>query len=231
MELKYSLFKNQLTEDDKDYTARLQEVKTADIEVLIQEMVVPGGVTETQLRAVLAAHRNTILRLLRLGFAVNDGLIKIYPGISGVFEGEDDLFDPVRHKVKVHANPTKELRNALISADMVRVKPSSNTPEILVFEDYKTKKKDKVFTAGKMAKIKGKNICFEEDQANQGIFFIDKDQNETRIEDYAEVKPSSIIFLTPDSLADGDYEIVLRDRKSPIDRLRSTTFENLIRKA
>lgn len=228
MSFKYALYPNILTEDPEDYIGKLQEVETADQDTLIEMMTKSGGVSETHVRAVMTEYRKCTIELLKLGFAVNDGLIRIYPTLKGTFISDEDRFDNSRHQLAVQSTPTKDLKNILNDAQVSRVKPNIYLPELYVFEDIHTDTKSQKLSPGKMGKVKGNLLQFDKDDNEQGIFFADQSGNETRCVEYAEMKPSSIIFIIPDTLTANSYDIIFRSRKNSISGIREASLNVFI---
>lgn len=226
----FGLFKNYLTPDPEDYSAKVQNLKVADEEVILKEMVVPGGVTETQAAAVFTARRVAIKKLLAGGMGVQTDYCDIKPGVRGVFINDDDVFDRKRHTVVFNATEREGLQEIAKDMKPIKVKVSERTPSPERYVDTATQRRDEVITNGKVGEIKGSNLKCDETDTDQGVFIIMRDGSELRCADFIHNAPSRLLFYIPDTLTVSD-EIVLEVRNklnNTIQELRSGRFSKTL---
>lgn len=229
MAVDFTLFENKLTNNKNDYYARIMNSKTVDQQHLIKRMTLPGGMTLAHAKAVLAEYQFQLMLLLEEGYVVNDGLIRYKPGISGIFNNADDVFDPERHQKTVSTSPTKTLKEAVNEMELNRVKPQFIKMEIHSFTDLLTEERDKSITPGHMSMIKGKHLVFDKTDTVQGIFLVDESKNEVRCGQYGIINPSSIIFVIPSDISEGIYDIEVRSRKDALSKLHKAQFRKFLR--
>ncbi len=72
---------------------------------------------------------------------------------------------------------------------------TSPTPLLQRFTDLNTDTVNATFTPGQIASIKGSLLKFNEEDMQQGIFFISADNAETRVSRVVKNKPSELPFL------------------------------------
>lgn len=214
MALKFALYENPLAEDDDNYIARTQQVDTVDLDFLIEQMTLPGALTEAHARAVLTEYQNCVKHLLGLGFAINDGMIRYRLNITGVFDSDEDSFDAKRHKVVLNVRANKTMKNSFTNVGLLKVSPTYNKTSVSSFMDLSSNVYDSTFTPGQMARIRGVDMLFDVNDPKQGVFFIDTENREYRVEKYGIVNPSSVIFIVPDCIEVGEYQLILCSRKN-----------------
>lgn len=207
----FGLFKNHLTPDPDDYSAKVQNLKVADEEAILKEMVVPGGVTETQAAAVFTARRVAIKKLLANGMGVQTDYCEIKPAVRGVFINDDDVFDRKRHAVVFNATGREGLQEIAREMKPMKVKVSARMPLPERFVDTATQRRDEVISNGKVGEIKGSYLKCDETDNDQGVFIIKPDGSELRCADFIHNAPSKLLFYIPNTLTVGE-EVVLEVR-------------------
>ncbi len=93
-----------------------------------------------------------------------------------------------------------------------RVKASEYSPEPLKVEDVASQSLNEVLTPGNMACVKGESLKFEAEQADEGLFLLNEQNKETKVEHIARNMPSELVFLVPAKLTKGTYWIEVRNR-------------------
>lgn len=184
MYLKYSTRNNPLTQEADECMAQIQDVETLSEEDLVQEIVVPGGVTNTQVQAVVTAMKEAILKKLGQGYGIRTALVHYFPTISGVFTDEDDTFDPARHTVNIKTTPTRMVKEAAKHISLQKVTSTKRIPVINRFMDTATDTRDNLITPGLVAEIKGELLKLDPSDLSQGVFLIDAQKNTHRCEKY-----------------------------------------------
>lgn len=212
MPLEYYLKENHITSDDDDYMAISINPESYSIEDVYDYMTREGStVTRAEALAGFEEVTRAILNLVQQGHSVVTPLVNIRPGISGVFEDEEDTFDPDRHEVRIHVTPGLRLRETTEEIPTEKVEPRERLPKLTHYYDKSTETQDAQITPGGGARIVGSLLKFDEEDPDQGIFFVNtSDGAETRVEDtILRNKPSELIFINPE-LDPGTYRVEVR---------------------
>lgn len=228
MPVKYFTRPNPLKDDTNDYTAQVVDVPIITEEDLMNEIVVPGGVTSTQAQAFLAANTEAIIKNLSQGFAVRTKLVTFYPSISGVFNDEDDSFDKKRHSINIKTHPTKLVKEIASKIKVKRVPASKRLPVINKFIDTATYQRDKVITPGLVGEIKGERLKFDSMDLSQGVFLVDSQKNLHRCTKYIRIMPTNIIFYIPAELPAGNIELRVRTKMEGDTSVREGVYTELL---
>ena len=215
MAIPYYLLDNPLTDDPKDFRARLQLKGTKKrIDIVKRIMIKNSGLAESELIAVFDEERRAIEEFLEDGYSVDTGLVLIKPGVRGVFNSATEYFTPGKHELKINVSARKALKEVLKRITLVKVVNGISVPVITVFEDMISQTNNESITPGKSAKIFGDKLKFDAADAEQGIFFIKEDETETRVEEYTEVGNKKIIFNIPQGLTAGNYTLQVNGKTS-----------------
>ncbi len=79
-----------------------------------------------------------------------------------------------------------------------------------LFKDFASDTQNETVTPGGAAELRGSHLKVDTSDANQGVFFIAGDGTETKADTIMRNKPANLIFMVPDSLLSGDYDIEVR---------------------
>ena len=211
MTLRYGLGLNHLTDAPNDYTAVVTDTKTVGVSKIMERMIGKGStVTKAEGLSVIEEFEYAVVEVVKDGNAVSTDLFRIHPSISGVFNDEHDSFDPSRHNVRLNISPGPRLLEIISAIELEKVSITSAKPEIFQFVDLKSKSVNESLTPGQIASIKGNLLRLDEEDPQQGVFFITNDASEIRVTDFVKNKPSELMFFIPDSLATGSYKLELR---------------------
>jgi hypothetical protein len=212
MPIDYSLFKNNLTDDPDDYLARVVSNGTADLDQVIERMVAAGTtVTRADALSALESFFTAVTNLLLEGVNVTTPIANFKVGVRGVFNGPDDSFTPDRHQVNPTVSAGKRLRQEFQQKAQLR-KQESNipSPRPEVYLDINSDTRNLTLTPGGMGHLIGHRLKFDAADLNQGIFFIAADGTEARVTIIGQIKPSSLMFVIPNTLATGEYTVEVR---------------------
>ncbi|MFA8450111.1 MAG: DNA-binding domain-containing protein [Bacteroidales bacterium] len=207
--LKYSLYPLKIADENDAYYAKPQNVMVFKEEDLFKLLVKPGGVTETQLVAVLSARNNLIQQLLEEGHTVQDKFVRYSIQIKGKFNGVTDQFDRRRHKIVPHVSLA---RNNNFEFDKLRthkVALKNKSPHISQVFDFKTKSKNQMISCDGVVRIRGHHLRFDPKDNNQGIWITDDKRNSVKVELVIENTPSEILFYSPINLPDLPLRILI----------------------
>lgn len=226
--LKYYLAENYLTPDPSDFMAQVQTSRSFTLEDVVNEMLKRGtSLTATDVNAVLNLFHQVIADLITEAYAINLPLCNGQAGISGVFNGPADSFDPNRHVLKYNLNPGLLIRDAIRKVKTEKIDPTDKAPYIEQYIDVMSHTTDDVLTSKGIGEIQGSRIAFDAEDEEQGIWFVATDGTETKVSTVAMNKPSKVIFMIPE-LAAGEYELLLKVRYTNSKALRVTTHRKLL---
>ena len=170
----------------------------------------PGLERET-VEAVINLEQRVIQKLVLTGFRVNMGLFSAVAQFTGVVEGM--AFDSSRNSVYVSFTQGKDLREAIgaVGVNIVGEKGSSMYVSTGGAATRVPTDGSAAFvaTAGRNFTLKGSKIKIAGDDLSVGISFIAEDGTTTKLSDdmIAINEPSRLVFLVPDTLADGTYTL------------------------
>lgn len=120
-----------------------------------------------------------------------------------------DRFDPARHRLKFKARLGSHFDKVAANIKLEKVMAKPKTPLLLAFKDIESGSGNETITPGRTAVIKGYRLKFDQDDANQGIFFIGTDA-EYRARMVVSIKPKELIFVNPADLPPGNYKLEVR---------------------
>lgn len=211
MALRYGLILNHLTDDPDDYMGLVTDNETITTEQIVEQMIGKGStVTKAEALSVIEEFNYAVVDSIAKGNNVNTELFKVYPSLSGVFVNEHDVFDKKRHSIRLNLNAGKRLAEAASNIELRKVEVTVPQPVIQRFTDLKTKTINESFSPGQIASLKGALLKFDEEDTNQGVFFIAADGAETRVSNVVKNKPSELLFFVPESLTTGTFQIEVR---------------------
>jgi len=211
MSLRYGLIPNHLTDDPNDYMGIVTDNDTVSAETIVEQMIGKGStVTKAEALSVIEEFEYAVVEAVKNGNSVNTKLFKIYPSVSGVFIDQHDGFDPARHAIRLNLNAGARLSKAIADIDLRKVEITSPQPFIQQFIDLKTKTTNESFTPGQVAALRGSLLKFNEEDNDQGIFFIADDGTAIRVDNIIKNKPSELMFLVPERITTGSFQVELR---------------------
>ena len=192
--------------DDKIFVVQSQG--TADVDRLVEEMMkVNPGLERETLRMVFELLNRIIMQLLLYGMRINTGLFIIELVCKGVTY--DGAWHPDVNSLQINITPTKELREILDNTIINISGEASSAMSVTGGESaqgagYRVK-------AGRAFTLHGKNIKVVGDDPSVGITLTNSSSVETKIEGDLIIQndPSKVVFIVPESTADGEYELKL----------------------
>lgn len=223
MSLEYYLVPNHITDNPNDYRAVSRNSNSYTIEDVYKQMTREGStVTKAEALAVFEEITQAISTILQDGHSVVTPLVNISSSVTGVFDEEDDQFDSDRHKVQLNINSGLRLKNLPGSIEPTRIEGSEPAPDIKYLHDNVSGTRSELLTPEGGARIKGSLLKFDEEDSQQGIFFINtEDATEHRVERLPlRNMPKELIFTLPD-LPAGEYRLEVRSILSGTSNMRS----------
>ncbi|WP_309384088.1 DNA-binding domain-containing protein [Cerasicoccus frondis] len=231
--MKYALFPNALANEGNQYRAITQISGSKDLEAVVDRMILLGStITEADIRAVLVEAIRAVESLLIDGNRVNmGGLVQLWPGITGSFNGKNDAYDASRHQLSLNATAGRRLLKTL--RDKVapeRVDGIPPAPLVFDFIDDGSGTINEQLTPGDIGSIVGNRLKFNPDAPDEGLFFIDVDEGtETRLANIKQNHPKELIFRVPPDLpGDHNYRIEVRARMPRSESLRTGVLQDIL---
>jgi hypothetical protein len=232
--LEYSLHDNPLTKRPDDLAARVHVKRSYNKEEFIDLMLQRGTTTtRTDLVAVLNNIEETVAYITRDGGTVHLPLFHTGFGITGIFEGAMDNYDPARHALHAAVNPGPLLQEAAREVKLVKVHDIEPHPLVLEVKDSTTGKSDTVLTPNGAVEINGTNIKIIQSADTMSAVWFVKDDDSTRYPAQTLVMndPSRVIAMIP-ALPKGFYRVRITTRYSggsvPLKEPRTTTYGKLL---
>lgn len=202
--IKFGLFKHHISSKPGEYKAVIQNLELCDEDDLLEEMIVPGGVTATQASAVLTAYEGAIVKILKSGRGVKTRLFEIKPSVRGIFAGIDAMFDPNHHFVTFTISAREFLRNMAKGLNVQKVTVGERVPRLHRFIDTASQLRNEVLSSGKVGELVGDLLKCDPEDMEQGVFIGQGDGNEIRCANFIHNTSSRLIFFLPDTLESGD---------------------------
>jgi hypothetical protein len=207
MAIEFYLNPNNLHQEKEAHKAQLLIRNTLDSDDLIEAMLSRGtGVTRTDMVANEELRDTVLLDQLLEGHPIQTKLFKVRLKIEGVFDGAIDRFDPKRHRVRVVITPSAFLQKQVEGLYPRRKLVSKNTPILSSIWGLGKKSVDALVPGGYFV-LRGSHLYLDPADPEQGIFLVDAQRQKTRVEEYAEIRPSSITFCVPAGTAAGAYTL------------------------
>ena len=210
MPIRYFLQANPGTPDPNDYFARISTFTNYTEKDLAQDLVNRNVFPNAGLAlGAIQSYQALIAEKVADGCAVNTALATYRPGITGVFRGPNDLFDPARHDLMPSLQTGPLLRRAVRSASVQKTKPAWPAPVLIDFTDFKTGTHNATLTPRGIGEALGQHLKYG-DQPGEGPWFVNTATGEaTPVETVAKKTKSKLLFLCP-NLAPGTYRLEVR---------------------
>jgi hypothetical protein len=223
MLLNYSLIRNRLVNGDDVYSARVKPAGSIPEDTIIDEMLGSGTMaTRTDIIGVDSLHSQTILRWLKRGYCVKTGLVNFSISIRGNFDGKKAIFDPAQHQLVVTVSPGPLLESLdFVIESATRIDSPSHAPNPADLTDHESGTKNQKLTRGGTAQLEGRRLRFDQADPNQGIFFMNGQGGEIRVEQIMDHKPSTIWFKVPAGPTPGTYRLEVRTGNGSEDNIIS----------
>jgi len=212
MPLYYSLSDNPMTPNPRDYVAKTQVNNSLSMEDIFDLMTSRGStITKAEGLAVMEEFFNAVGQAVKNGSSIKTPLFNILPSISGVFNSPEDRFDPLRHQVRVRINPGKRLKEMEPEIVVNKIPAQKRKPVLLNYIDVKTGRTNEEITPGQAANITGDLLKFNEQDPEQGVFFINTLTREVfkLPGNLMQNRAKELIFMNPE-LPSGEYTVEVR---------------------
>ncbi len=238
MAIKYALFPQTLTSDPNDYIASVQLTNSADLEKIAEQILTNGSVlSKSDILALLEASVVATIALLRDGQRVTfGGLCDLMPSIQGTFNGQNDSFDPTRHRVTVGGGPGFRVRDEVEkNAAVEKVEAVKPEPNPTSYRDFQTGTENDLITPGSIGTLIGYRLKVNPAAADEGLFILNATTGASvaRIATFQKNKPGELVWLNPAAAAlpVGSYRLEVRARVDGGLQLRSGSLDRPLRRA
>jgi hypothetical protein len=181
---------------------------------VIDEMIFhSSSMTKADMLAVLESYHASIRRLLLKGFRVLTPMAQYGVSIKGNFVDQSDGFDTSRHRLEPRVSPSRELRQAIMNQVPVEKEMATvQQPSLIQYLSLSNGHTGNTLIPGGMGKLLGKELRYDPDDPEQGLFLIAADKSEQRLSSDGIIMPGSLVFMIPAELAPGNYRLEVRVR-------------------
>lgn len=218
-EWQLNLKPNTLTPDNpNDYVAEVYSRSDTLRNEQIAERIVAkrSEFRKETIESILKLRDEEVKEAIQEGLTFSDGLVRISPRVSGVWDSAKASFDSTKHKRTVDLGATKELRDALETVSVKVLGVKALGASILLVTDTATGKTDGTVTIGDDISIEGDKIKIQDtEDTAQGVFIIDASGAEHRVTRRLSAnKPSEVVARIPADVPEGACKVVIRTKYS-----------------
>lgn len=229
--LKYCLVKNLSKKNGPSHVALTRSIKTVTLDEFMQDLVDEGtGLTRPQALAYFEKMTQLVKGYLEQGFFVSTPLFRFRTSITGIFDVNNTFFNRKIHKINVCATPGIKVRKIKLEKPPIKVNASYKTPVIYKYIDHGSNETNSICTSKQIATLSGHELTFDKSDLRQGIFFesVAHPDRKFRASLYSRIKPSEIIFMTPE-LEPGEYKIIIYSETYSKMNIRSGTLKPVVK--
>lgn len=169
------------------------------------------------------------------GASVAFGLGYFNLAVNGVFIGDNNRWDSIKHNLSVRVTPTADLR-AAVNAAVVDVRGMAEIGTVInSVTDVTTGEMNTRLTPGGGVNLTGSKIKIAGDSAANGIILTNQTTNDTTVIALNAIltnDPSKVSFIVPATLAKGDYKLSITTQYSTAAQLlkepRTFSFDYIL---
>ena len=184
--------------------------KSRTLDDVIDHMIAEGtGLTRPQALAYFEKIVQIFEYFVQQGHRVVTPLVSVQPSIKGNFEDTEDMFDSSRHRIRIRSSSGIRMRKLESSVRLNKVDNKFREPAPKSLFDGTFREKNTKATPSGIASLYGKDLKFDQEDTQQGIFFISSTDVETRVDVYNRIKPAEVGFQIP-ALTSGEYTVEIR---------------------
>lgn len=209
--MRYYTTENKLT-NDGSYSARVLASRTYTEDELIDKMLHKRNiVSKPDLRGVISALKETIAEIVEEGSGLNLSWFKLGYSMKGRFNTAETVRDPNKHPLEISLNAGELLTDILERVRLERIIAPDFAPRIVSFIDAVSGTTKSVATPGGIFKVIGERLRIGgRGPKDVGLYLRAEDGTETRVEVLMDNEPGVINGQLPDTLATGDYRLVIK---------------------
>lgn len=209
--MRYYTTENKLTADGS-YSARVLVDRTYTEDELIDKMLNKRNiVSKPDLRGVFSAMKETIAEIVGEGNGLNLSWLKLGYSMKGRFETAEAARDPEKQPLEISMNAGELIDEKLEDVRLERITEPGFEPRIVSFIDAVSRTTKSVATPGGTFKVTGDRLRIGgQNPDDVGVYLRAEDDTETKVEVVLDNEPATLIGQLPDTLATGDYKLVIK---------------------
>lgn len=207
--MKYYLSENRLT-DEANYVARVLTERTINQDELIEKMLSKRNlVSKTDIVAVLNSYYEEIIESIEEGDNINLPIVNIGYSISGVFNTEEDNFNPDIHKLHVNLNGGKLINEIKEDIPLQKITAPITSTLINNCKDITSQTTNTTITSNGLFELNGVRLKVDGYKEEVGLYFVAENGTETKVQYIAQNSFKKVIGQAP-TLATGTYKIRIK---------------------
>ena len=216
MPVKYFIEAKRHAALDEVHIARIAGGDTADFDEVLDLICRGDEAWKSHVRMFFQAIPETVRDLLASGRKISTPAVVFGLSIRGRFTGTADEYDPARHNVRVLLKPGRAMLPVTRHEfQLEKTWAPVRDPVLDDFQDCTRTGRRGAATPGGGGIITGRNLKYDPDDPEQGIFFIADDGAEIRANAAIKTRDKEILFQIPDGLRAGtEYRIEVRRRRA-----------------
>jgi len=224
--LHYALYPNELTPDDpNDQIARPVDLVPRTLQDLVQKVTGPGSILKsTEVKAVVDAYWKAIADYTRAGEVYSDEFMATRLDISGVFQNEDDRFDPTRHSLVVGVRLKEPVASAVQDVKLRKVDARKSRPLIDSVYDWGSDLHNERLTPQDVLEINGETLKIHHNLEEEGIFFINQANGQDTKAPFVRTNEPKTLTTRVPALSPGQYRLEVRNTRHDGKTLRIGVF-------
>jgi hypothetical protein len=231
------LYKNLLTENPNDYTGRTRTEHVYNVEDIshLAEIRGSSGIPAAEMARYVHLWLKEMAYQLCDANGINTGYFTASLHVKGVFESPVDPFDSRKHKILFQFHQGSLLRKELDATNIEIAGVAETNPIIDTVTDLTTGDQNLDLTIGGIFEIKGFNLKYIPDDAENGIFFITTGGGlikSYRMTIVPTNTPHHLLAQIPASITAGDYMLEVRTTWSknpePLKSLKIGQFPGIL---
>jgi hypothetical protein len=211
MTLKYRIIQNPLKPDTGHYIALPTDNKTMNAEDIIEHMISRGStITKAEALATIEEFNRSLCEIIKNGNNVSTEVFSAYHSIKGVFANPQEMFNSNKHAHKLNMRAGKRLVEACQNIEYSKIEKALINPTIKFITNLKSGETNKTVNIGQLVSLTGTSMKIIEEKPECGLFLIDSNKNEIKIDQLVRNRPSEIMFYIPESINPGKHNVELR---------------------
>ena len=220
--LQFYLSPNLLTPDPNDNVAVPANVRVYSFsEVLDRITRRYPGLTPTQLLAAANEVFEEISQIVGDGGGVTTPIVNIFPGMTGVYNGATDNFDPKRHRCRANLTAGTQLNAAVKKIKPEKIVVPEALPYIMEVKDIVSGSVNDALTPGGVIELRGCKLKLVPTLPDDGIYLIEENGAVTKLSVLVENKPARLIAMIPADLPQGIYTLEVKSSYSTTKPLKT----------
>jgi hypothetical protein len=209
--LQFSLSENLLTLDTNDFIAVPANVRVYTFDEVLQRINNRyTGLTPTQLLAASKELFEEIGLIVENGDGVITPIVNIYPGMTGVYNGATDSFDPKRHRCRANLTAGTQLNAAVKKIKTEKIVVPEALPYILEVKDIVSGSVNEALTTGGVIQLRGCKLKLVPTLPDDGIYLTEENGTVTKLSILVENKPARLMAMIPADLPQGIYTLEVK---------------------